>query len=107
MLAVVINGKTVLEYRPHSRLPGHVRQLLDSMDADLAAGFDLAGDAIVNPSTLQCARYVGMTLIRAIESGNDGLKAATCAWLCSRLPALLEINADVVGDEVNMQLIME
>lgn len=107
MLVVVINGKTVLEYQPHSRLPGHVRKLLDEMDADMAAGLQLAGEFIDRPGTLQCARFVGMKLIQAIESRNAALQAATCAWLCSRLPALERIDASETGDQVNMQLIME
>jgi hypothetical protein len=107
MFLVMINGDTALAYQPHARLPGHVRRLLDEMDADMDHDLELDGERIESPDTLQRGRFVAMKLIQAIQAGNEGLKAATCAWLSSRLPDLRRIQAEDTGDTIYMALILE
>ncbi|MGD8526969.1 MAG: hypothetical protein PVJ63_12020, partial [Thioalkalispiraceae bacterium] len=73
MLEVVVNGNTVIKYDRNTRLPGHQRQFLDSMDLDMDEGFEIEGEQISSPDTMQRAKYVAMSMIMALHVGNEDM----------------------------------
>jgi hypothetical protein len=105
VLQVLINGELVYEYSPLTRLPGHIRDILDSMDADMDSGIRLAGVQLARPDATQCAQYVAVQLLQAIDQGNAALCAACAAWLSSRQPTLRAIQAEDHNGITSMQLL--
>lgn len=105
MLEVVINGETVLTFGNNTRFPGHLRQFLDSMDLDMDEGFELEGEQITSPDTIQRAKYVAMSLIVALQADNKEMANSMCAYLAHRLPDLKQVRAIENGSEVEMDLL--
>ena len=70
-LRVSLNHVDVIEYDRNRRLPGHQRQFLDKMDADMAQGFELAGEFIPAPDAMQRAKFVAMQLIMAVQNQEE------------------------------------
>ncbi len=104
-LIITLNGEAVIEYDRNKRLPGHQRQFLDKMDLDMARGFDLGGEFVAKADTRQRAKFVAMTLIQAIVNENDGLIAASCAYLANRLPELKQVKAVAKGEQFDLDLV--
>lgn len=107
MFRVEVNGENRLEYQPQSRLPGHVRGFLDAMDVDMNSGIELAGERIAQPDDQQRAHFVAVQLLRALETGNKRLQAASCAWLAERQPALRLLQVSETEDEMTLELVLE
>ena len=106
-LVVVLNGQATIEYDRNRRLPGKQRQFLDLMDQDMDKGFDLNGEKVTTPDSVQRAKFVAMQLIQALLENNDAMIAATCAYLATRLPDLKQVKADEDGEQVMMDLIFD
>lgn len=107
MLRLVVNGESVLDYQPQVRLPGHVRDFLARMDADMDVGVPLAGRVVKQPDDMQRAYFVSIQLFQAFKGGNERLRAASCAWLCRRMPHLREVKIDDSEEEISLELIMD
>ena len=99
------NGNTVLEYDRNIRLPGHQRQFLDKMDQDMTAGFSLAGQQIEDPNAIQRAQFVAVQLMGALEHDDEGLIAATCAYLANRFPEMRKVVAREHDGSVSLDLV--
>lgn len=106
-LSVRINGEVKLEYDRSARLPGKQRDFVDKMDTDMDEGIVLAGIEISQPDQHQRGQYVAMNLLYGIETSNEALVGACCAYLCHKLPDLKVIEALDDGDRVSMQLVYE
>ena len=106
-LVVVINGQAVVEYDRNKRLPGHQREFLDKMDADMDQGININGEIIPEPDLKARAKYVAMHLINAIVNENDGMIAALSAYLANRLPELKQIKANEQNDEFSFDLVFD
>lgn len=106
-LVVVINGQAVIEYDRSKRLPGHQRQFLDKMDADMDQGIQLADEHILHPDLKTRAKYIAMHLINAIVDDNAGMIAAMSAYLANRLPELKQIRANEVKDQFSFDLVFD
>lgn len=104
-LYIELNGAAVLEYDRNIRLPGHQRRFLDKMDEDMSEGFELAGEAIEQPNPVQRAQFVAIQLMNAMQQNEDGLTAATCAYLANRYPDMRKIVARELGDNVSLELV--
>ena len=104
-LSVSLNHSNVVEYDRNRRLPGHQRQFLDKMDDDMSQGFELAGEFISSPDAMQRAKFVAMQLIMAVQANEDGLIAATCAYLANRYPDMQQVQAVEQGEQVVLELI--
>lgn len=104
-LLVQHNGNIVLEYDRNIRLPGHQRQFLDRMDMDMSAGIQLAGQSIANPNPVQRAQFVAIQLMNALRKDEEGMIAASCAYLANRFPEMLKLVAIEQGESVSLDLI--
>ena len=104
-LYVELNGAQVIEYDRNVRLPGHQRQFLDKMDADMSEGIELAGQAISEPDPVQRAQFVAIQLMTALQDNEEGLIAATCAYLANRYPEMRRVVASEQGDNVSLELV--
>ena len=106
-LVVVVNGQAVIEYDRNKRLPGHQREFLDKMDADMQQGVEIGGEQIPNPDLKARAKYVAIHLINAIMNEHDGMIAASCAYLANRLPELKQIKVNEQNEEFSFDLVFD
>jgi hypothetical protein len=106
-LVVLFNGQAVVEYDRGKRLPGHQRQYLDRMDADMDAGIDLNGEAIDAPDAVQRAKFVAMHMVQALLDEHDAMIAAGCAYLANRLPELKQVKVVQQGEDLMLDLIFD
>ena len=106
-LVILFNGQAVVEYDRSTRLPGHQRQYLDTMDSDMDVGIDLAGEAIAVPDGVQRAKFVAMHLAQALIDEHDAMIAAGCAYLATRLPDLKQVKIIQQGEELMLDLIFD
>ena len=106
-LTVVIDGQLHLQYDRSKTLP--VRQLayLDRMDQKMDEGITLGGKAVESPDTLQRAQFVALHLLEAMQDGDDGLIAASCAYLANRLPDMHQVKASLTGDADSAELVFD
>lgn len=106
-LVVVINGQAVIEYDRNKRLPGHQREFLEKMDMDMQQGIEINGEQIPNPDPKSRAKYVAIHLINAIVNEQDGMIAAACAYLASRLPELKQIKVNEQNEAFSFDLVFD
>lgn len=104
-LLIELNGAPVITYDRSIRLPGHQRAFLEKMDADMAEGITLAGQKISEPNPIQCAQFVAIQLMKALQDDEEGLIAATCAYLANRYPEMRKVVATEQGDNVSLDLV--
>ena len=104
-LYIELNGASVIEYDRNIRLPGHQRTFLDRMDEDMAEGFELSGQTIDDPNPVQKAQFVAIQLLNAMQQNEEGLIAATCAYLANRYPEMRKVVASEQGDNVSLDLV--
>lgn len=104
-LFVELNGASVIEYDRNIRLPGHQRRFLDKMDEDMTDGIELAGQTVVQPDRVQRAQFVAIQLFNAVQENEEGLIAATCAYLANRFPDMRKVVARQQGDMVSLDLV--
>lgn len=107
LLAVVINGQSVLEYDRRKPLPARQKLFLDHMDRDMDAGITLDGQHIAQPDPMVRARFVASHLVQAAESGDEALAAASCAYLALRLPGLKQVRADSLDGQLHVDLVFD
>jgi len=107
LLAVVINGQSVLEYDRRKPLPARQNLFLDHMDQDMDAGITLDGQRIAQPDPMRRAQFVANHLVQAAESGDENLAAAACAYLAVRLPGLKQVRADRMDGQLHIDLVFD
>jgi len=106
-LVILFNDQAVVEYDRGMRLPGHQREYLERMDADMDSGIDLAGEIIAEPNPTQRAKFVAMHLAQALIDDHDAMVAAGCAYLANRLPELQQLRIVQQGEELMLDLVFE
>ena len=106
-LVILFNGQATVEYDRSKRLPGHQREYLDKMDSDMDAGFELSGEVIDAPDSVQRAKFVAMHLVQALMDEHDGMVAAGCAYLANRLPDLKQVKVVQQGEDLLLDLIFD
>lgn len=107
LLKLDIDGEVVFEFDRNTRLPGRQRDFLDKMDEDMDRGIRLAEQHIVEPDSLQRARYVALHLLQAFTENNQPMLTATCAYLVQRVPDLNAIEVVHAADETQLRLILD
>lgn len=107
VLTVVVNGQPALQYDRRKPLAARQRLFLDHMDRDMDAGLTLNGDRIERPDLPTRARFVALSLLDALDAGNDGLAAATCAYLAMRLPELKQVRLDRREGQAHIDLVFD
>jgi hypothetical protein len=107
MLTVVVNGEALIEYDRRKPLAAHQRLYIDRMDRDMDNGFHQDGQHRASPDPLARARFTATSLVQALEAGNDGLAAATCAYLALRLPGLKQVRAQTKQGQTHIDLVFD
>ena len=107
LLAVVVDGQSVLEYDRRKPLPARQQLFLDHMDRDMDTGITLDGQHIVQPDPMMRARFVANHLLQATENGDDKLAAAACTYLAVRLPGLKQVRADRMEGQLHIDLVFD
>ena len=107
VLTVVVNDQAVIEYDRRKPLAAHQRLYIDRMDRDMDNGFQLDGQHLASPDPLARARFAATSLIQALEAGNDGLAAATCAYLALRLPELKQVRTETRNGQTHIDLVFD
>ena len=62
---------------------------------------------VKHPDDIQRAYFVALQLFQSFNGDNERLCAASCAWLCRRMPQLREVKIDDSEDEISVELIMD
>lgn len=86
-MIVQVDGKVVLEYDRRKPLNRKQKEDLSRLDAKLSV--NVKSDH--NP--LKFTEVVGCALVKALQTGNDQVTAAACAWLANRIPELRQVKA--------------
>jgi len=107
MLTVVVNGEAIIEYDRRKPLASRQQQFLDRMDLDMDSGFNLDGRREAMPNLLTRARFVATSLVQALETQNDSVAAATCAYLALRLPELKQVRAEQKDQQLHIDLVFD
>lgn len=92
ILYVVINDEPILEFDRKKPLPGHQRQYLDDMDAQMDQGIDIGGEKVENPDPLVRSQFVANSLVNSLIKDEYSTAMAMCTYLAKRMPDLLQIQ---------------
>ena len=92
ILYVVVNGDPILEFDRKKPVPGHQRQYLDNMDAQMDQGIQLGPDFIKEPNTLQRSQFVANSLVNLLYKEQYSTAIAMCTYLAKRMPELQQIQ---------------
>ena len=106
-LAIVINGEKIVEYQRDRALAAKHVQDLDTMDAKLAHGIELADSQINQPSLQDKSTFVAQLLVTALMHENDAHAAISCAWLATRCPDLKQVQAEQKEERLTIRLIYD
>jgi glycine/serine hydroxymethyltransferase len=106
-LAVIVDGQKILHYDRNNSLPKEQMDYLDKMDEKMNQGISFGTQQFTSPGKEERAQYVANTLISALSNNDDGLAAATCAWLAVRLPDLQQVKSKVKDDHNMIELIFD
>ena len=105
ILTVLVNGDPHLEYYRSRPLSEAQRAGLERMDQRMGEGVVLGGIRVERPDTLQRAQFVAIQVLEALNSGNDAMVAAGCAYLATRLPDLTQVRARLVDGGFSAELV--
>lgn len=108
ILAVVVNGASILEFDRTKPVPGQQRRALDVMDQNMDRGIRLGQEQIESPNPMQRAQFVANTLINALFAENYSQAMAMSTYLAKRIPELQQVKA--VGDidnVLNIELVFD
>jgi len=92
ILYVIVNGEPILEFDRRKPVPGHQRQYLDNMDAQMDQGIQLGDDFIDNPNALMRSQFVANSLINMLFKEQYSTAIAMCTYLAKRMPELQQIQ---------------
>jgi len=92
VLYVVVNGDPILEFDRKKPVPGHQRQYLDNMDAQMDQGIQLGPDFIKEPNALQRSQFVANSLVNLLHKEQYSTAIAMCTYLAKRMPELQQIQ---------------
>jgi len=108
LLTVIINDEAVLEFDRSKPVPGHQRQYLDSMDAQMDQGIQLGSDFIKEPNPLQRSQFVANSLVNAVLKDEYSIAIAMCTYLAKRLPDLQQIKCKGDTDkDLSIELVFD
>ena len=106
-LTIFINEQVVYEFNRDISFEEQQLTFFDKMDSDMERGIKIRGELITQPDSQQCATFVVMNLIKALQQDNEAVIAASCAYLVNRHPALIEVHANDSEHLISIELINE
>lgn len=107
-LFVILNDEPILEFDRRKPVPGHQRQYLDNMDAQMEQGIQLGNDFIEKPNPLQRSQFVANSLVNLILKENYSMAVAMCTYLAKRIPDLQQIQCKgEIDGEISIDLVFD
>ena len=107
ILTVMVENQSVIEYDRDVPLPAKQLAYLDKMDAQMDGGFAVGEDWVANPDPIQRAEFVSAALFQALRDNNEGLIAASTAYLANRFPELKQVKSSETAGETNIRLVFD
>ena len=92
ILYVIVNGEPILEFDRKKPVPGHQRQYLDNMDAQMDQGIQLGDTFIESPNELMRSQFVANSLVNMLFKEQYSTAIAMCTYLAKRMPELQQIQ---------------
>ena len=80
------------------------RPMFAKMDKDMDAGWRMGPQFVEDPDRVTRAQIVADRLLTALETDNDSLVKAMCAYIADRLPEVRTIHIDTGGEPLNTSL---
>lgn len=106
-LVVQINGEPVLEYDRAQALSAKQRASLMMLDEKLDAGILLNGEFITSPGEQERVEFMAGHLVSALLEDDEGIAAASCAYLAKVLPGLKQVQASEKDGVVSIELVFD
>ncbi len=106
-LSVLINDQLAFEYDRSTELDEKQQAFLDRMDCDMDRGLKIHGEPVSEPDGKQRAIFMAMNLIKALQREDHAKIAVSCAYLCSRLPHVVEVHARDRGERIHIEFVEE
>lgn len=107
LLVVQVNGTPMLEYDRARALSPKQRASLMMLDEKLDAGIFLNGEFITSPSEQERVEFMAGHLVSALLGDEEGIAAASCAYLAKVLPELKQVRASEKDGVVSIELIFD
>ena len=105
-MIVQVDGKVVLEYDRRKPLNKRQKEDLSRIDTNLSLNTPASGHSQVQPNPLKFTEVVSCALVKALQTGNDQVTAASCAWLANRIPELRQVKAQIEGaEQISIELV--
>ena len=106
-LSFSINDQVIFEYDRATEHDDKQLAFLDKMDSDMDRGIKIAGELITKPDNKQKATFVVMNLLSAMKQDDDIKIAVYCAYLCRRLPHVVEVHARDSDNGIDVEFVEE
>jgi len=106
-LTLYVNDQTVFECNREMSIEADKLAFLDKMDSDMRRGIKIQGELISDPDIQQRAKFIVMNLMKALQQDNQAVIQASCAYLVNRLPGLVEVQVNDVGNKIDIELVEE
>ena len=106
-LVVQVNGTPMLEYDRSQPLSARQRESLGRIDGKLDQGILLNEQFVSRPSREQRVEYVAANLVAALLEDEEGVAAASCAYLAMVLPELKQVRAIERDGAVAVELVFD
>ncbi len=106
-LSVLINDQLAFEYDRSTEIDEKQLAFLDRMDRDMDRGLKIHGELVSEPDSKQRAIFMAMNLVKALQQEDNAKIAVSCAYLCSRLPHVIEVHARDQGKRIHIEFIEE
>ncbi len=107
ILVVQVNGTPLLEYDRSQTLSPKQHESLGQMDEKLDQGIFLNDQFITRPDREQRVEFMTANLVSALLEEEDGVAAASCAYLAKALPELKQIRALEQEGTISIELIFD
>jgi len=106
-LNFIINDQLAFEYDRSTVLDEKQLTFIEQMDRDMDRGIRMYGELITEPDSKQKASFVAMNLLKGLQQEDNARIEVSCAYLSSRLPYVVEVQASNLDGRVNIEFIEE
>ncbi|HEY5602172.1 MAG TPA: hypothetical protein VIM41_03610 [Gammaproteobacteria bacterium] len=107
IFSVVFNDNPELEFDRGKPLSERQLQFLEKMDQELNTQIVMGDEVILNPGLEEKAQFVAINLVNALTGSNDGVAAAMCSYLATRVPDLKQVIVNSNNGQVLINLIFD
>jgi len=97
----VLVGDEERQISVHQEMMQDAAPILDSMDADMAQGWQLGREFVTSPDTIQRCQIAANRLLTALHTSNDASASLMAAYILSRMTEVhtVVINAEGESEE--------